>query len=492
MLNSKVASSTRTRSVAEEKFPDAQQLKWISCFPNLLKLAEQKLRDHEMFKNFLQDRGILNPQDTFGDDALLFHALHPIRTGTGLPPIVCSEADTTSWNNAKLVWPAIYFLQCMLKHNSKAGRTNEPSISSCYGERHVGTPDAVLIDNIIKLSMEWKTHNALSPAVLAELDQISRHTKAMWNFKTAARVWWSSGWSQTLEKQTKILFQVWGQMAAIRRNEPKGINFACLSSFNSTLIFYRDPNQPNTLFMSDSAQSLDELNVLKFASLFALALGIIKLEAHEIPQFDERCMQYANNVIFDENSDVVLKFSPGVDPGRSEVYDILRGYFNDGRSKERAGQKRAREYKEKKAREAEEKARNTEISNQQRDDRLKERSRSRSPPLDTDLERLAQPRNDSTNASEALPVLHRDGCPGQTVPMNLGDSSTMDTPRTNKSRVQPSRPTGGSSGRGPQARVPDDSSNLNTPRPDRNRKRAVDGRNKDSGSVLVRAGSPSE
>ncbi|KAH8103857.1 hypothetical protein BXZ70DRAFT_668588 [Cristinia sonorae] len=277
MLNHTVSSSTRGLTDTEKSFSQAQELKWVASFPNLVPLLREKLKRNSSFhevSNRVLD--LSNPEH-----ATLFLSLHPDCTGIGLPPEIRSEADTTSHINAKLVWPAILIIQLMCELDTERCHLI-PYVSSSEGKKGAGIPDGATFEHLGGkgvITLEWKTENAMPAKALSELVSALEELKKR-GYSIPIRFWWPrEGHSRPF---AKCLSQVWGQM----RNKQYNVIVATLSSLTETFFFYRHPTEhKNVLFMS-SAVAYKDIEVLDFVAIFAFALGLTSLSDDELPVFD--------------------------------------------------------------------------------------------------------------------------------------------------------------------------------------------------------------
>lgn len=320
MLNSDIAASTKDLTKTEEMFPYKKQLRWIALFPDLIQKAQEKFiaLKHLDPKSDIDLHTLVSQKMCMdvAKDIQMLCSLHPSYTGCGLPPKLRSEVDTTSYINAKWVWPAVqlirYVQKEMLKNNQSA------YVSSSGGKKKKAIPDGLIVqDTDASWShgvLEWKTHNALEGkhlnAVVALMERLQP-------YHVPLRVWWGvsegPGKSDVAEKRRKLIsqvclscsdflvtpvvissWQVWSQMT-IQDDSRKApdIHVAGLSSFEWTYFFFRRTDLKkyrNVMFMSPPLE-YRSVTVLKYASMLALALGITKLDASDIPTFDEEAWE---------------------------------------------------------------------------------------------------------------------------------------------------------------------------------------------------------
>ncbi|TCD69454.1 hypothetical protein EIP91_007580 [Steccherinum ochraceum] len=287
MVNSAVSSSTRNLTSTEKSYSEDQQLAYICLFPDILSKARAKLEANEAFKGIAAR--VLDP--AVDEDDRLIHALHPNRTGSALPSRVHTEIDTIGFINTKLVWPAVLILQLMKKLDG-ANLDDLPYAASVNGTRGVGTPDSALysfVGDLARAFMEWKTANAMPESVIRELaSTLRRHLSS--GARVPVRVWWPDDTSDTsLSKEIKILFQIWCQIVSRAH-----ISVAGVSSLNTTMFFYRHPAKPDVLFASEPLE-YRWVTVMDFVAMFALGLGIVKLEDSDLPTLNQDDCHYMDS-----------------------------------------------------------------------------------------------------------------------------------------------------------------------------------------------------
>ncbi|THH28117.1 hypothetical protein EUX98_g6068 [Antrodiella citrinella] len=281
MLTTRVASSTRGLTQTEVLYTPTQQLKWVASHHAFVSLAKDKLCAHPKFQAF--SRRELHPTDLEG--SLLMHSLHPNSTGKGLPSEIHSESDSTSHILSKLAHPAAWAIQCTMQEGT-AAIPSIPYVSSCSGKKGSGIPDAVLISDgshVAKGLGEWKTANSLPAKTLKDVLTFLSSLESTLN--VPFRFWWGtqsgpSSASDESSKITKILCQLWGQ----QEDRPDAM-VTCLSSFDVTVFCYRHPEERNLLLLSDAIPHA-WITVMDFMAVFALSLGITKLEKEDLPKLD--------------------------------------------------------------------------------------------------------------------------------------------------------------------------------------------------------------
>ncbi|TCD60814.1 hypothetical protein EIP91_009499 [Steccherinum ochraceum] len=273
MLTPRTASSTRTRIKTERQFKPERQLRSIAYFADFAVQAHKLLWEVEGFKEFAHAQA----------DKSMMQAVHPLHTGSGLPSILRSEVDTADWVLAKFIWPAVHVLNEFLASSKSEKITDDVvTFGSSESSQGVGIPDGISRRNgKTDAVYEWKTHNAMRDHMF---DGLSTSLAELMKYNIGTRVWWGEGLQgkEQLTKETKIIFQVWGQIAA-RDEELKRVKFGCLSSFKETYLFFRDvgldgedderPGAQNRLFMSPGLK-YHEVTVLDFVAFLALAHGI--------------------------------------------------------------------------------------------------------------------------------------------------------------------------------------------------------------------------
>ncbi|THH16231.1 hypothetical protein EUX98_g9336 [Antrodiella citrinella] len=278
MLTSRVASSTRDLTKTEVLYTPTQQLKWVATHIDVVPVAKDKLRAHPKFQAFSSRE--LHPTDL--EDSVLMHSIHPDSTGKGLPSEIHSESDSTSHINSKLVHPAAWAIQCMMQEGT-AAIPSIPYASSCSGKKGSGIPDAVLnsCDHKAKALGEWKTANSLPAKTFNHVLAFLRNLESTLN--VPVRFWWgteSGPSSDEWIKLRKILCQLWGQ----QENRPDAM-ITCLSSFDVTVFCYRHPEERNFLLLSDAIPHAC-ITVMDVMAMFALSLGITKLEKEDLPKLN--------------------------------------------------------------------------------------------------------------------------------------------------------------------------------------------------------------
>ena len=221
MLNSKVSASTRDLTVSEKAYPPHKQLRWVASCSQLLILARRKLGENRSFQRIAARE--LDPNDE--ESLKILGTLHPRYTGMALPPILHSEADTTSWVNAKLAWPALYLIRLM-KQRGTVQLGPEPYISSSEGKSQGPVPDAIIMDGHVKQIDEWKTGNAMRNNIFLDMYETLMDLEES-KVGVPLRIWWDSVWDvdeydnddgddddgeytpdRRVTKESKILFQV--------------------------------------------------------------------------------------------------------------------------------------------------------------------------------------------------------------------------------------------------------------------------------------------
>ncbi|THH19707.1 hypothetical protein EUX98_g8719 [Antrodiella citrinella] len=282
MLNADVASSTRDLTKTEQFYNPSETLQWVASCHRLVPLAKEEVQSHPRFRRFFQRE--FDPGNK--DDADLLHALHASRTRSGLPRLIHSEVDTTSHINDRLVHPAVFAIQCMLQEETPdvpLEGSALPYVSSCSGKRGAGVPDAILNykDDVQGLG-EWKTANAMPPKTFKLVMEFLQALELS-DLEVPVRFWWGKMRSESPSHEVafrKLLCQIWGQLLSRKK-----ATVTFLSSFDTTIFFFRHPEEPNYLLISQPI-SYECISVMDFVAMFALCMGITKLKSKDLPRIN--------------------------------------------------------------------------------------------------------------------------------------------------------------------------------------------------------------
>ncbi|KAJ3559749.1 hypothetical protein NM688_g150 [Phlebia brevispora] len=230
-------------------------------------------------------------------------SVSPWHTTSNLPPSINSEKDVEDWGTYATLAPAARLLDSII-HNAVRPRpsntaqvlpVHKPNVTSSDGEDGV-IPDSIVIDEKgdIMAVVEFKSESVFDLvgtgglpifdliAGYHKINGVERRGRAMkflWPKVTATKVKGDKTKFSVDEEpdiQTKLLIQVWTQMVI------KKVDYAKLSSFNTSIFFYRKDQR---LYMSQAYDSSDQL-ILATLSWMMLAFGLAKPEDMHLPEVD--------------------------------------------------------------------------------------------------------------------------------------------------------------------------------------------------------------
>ncbi|KAJ3519491.1 hypothetical protein NM688_g9294 [Phlebia brevispora] len=209
-------------------------------------------------------------------------SVSPWHTTPNLPPSINSEKDVEDWGTYANLAPVARLLDS-IKHRRVRPRplntaqvlpVDAPNVTSSDGEDGV-IPDSVIVDEKgdVMAVVEFKAEPVINRLQRGKCFGITSST-------ACSDIMRSTGDKTNVtlisnpDTQTKILVQVWTQMVI------KKVNYAMLSSFNSTIYFYKEGQR---LYMSRTYNSADNI-LLATLSWMMLAFGLADPKDMHLPE----------------------------------------------------------------------------------------------------------------------------------------------------------------------------------------------------------------
>jgi hypothetical protein len=281
MLSSAIAASTRGATVAE-----------LVISTPLESVIVDRYWVHDMIPYYEQmiNNVRFNPTNDAAHDAW-FNRIDPAHTLENLTPVIVNEMDSSQWFMNVICSPALAVVRAII---SRTPETNNHYFI-CSAPANAPIPDRLFYSSIayqpngsaelpptLKATLELKTPNSLKPDVFDFLrgDEQMKSKKGS-RYLRSIKFWWP--WragtgrpaqrlivqvhpiSPTSESVSYLsVSQVWAQMVS------KNVNYALLSSYDSTIFFHRRPNE-RTLAMSKVYRSTDSDILIAMISFLANA-----------------------------------------------------------------------------------------------------------------------------------------------------------------------------------------------------------------------------
>ncbi|KZT27972.1 hypothetical protein NEOLEDRAFT_1129867 [Neolentinus lepideus HHB14362 ss-1] len=271
MRTENVAASSRGPSNDDFLRPVKRRLAWLvydeGLVDRLVPLAVDQIQ-----------RAHLNPLDELAYSGWPGN-VHPKQTHTYLTPVINSEHDSREWIQRVIVLPAVACIRAVYGSASQG-----PYVASSPSAKHRAISDGLLYKNDSEencvLSLEYKTHNALRANTLQALYVREPHLEDQGgNGVRAIRFVWPEEHSDRIEKSTKVLVQVWGEMV------DHDVKHAVLSSLQLTIFFYRTGKDDGTLYYSRMYNYLFDRALLVTYTWMVQALGHLRVQP-DLPDVD--------------------------------------------------------------------------------------------------------------------------------------------------------------------------------------------------------------
>ncbi|EPQ50078.1 hypothetical protein GLOTRDRAFT_134276 [Gloeophyllum trabeum ATCC 11539] len=228
MRSAKTSSSTKGPTDAQRTMLERKQLRWVIYDEDLAERVAQKA-DAIAAKVEIDER----------DDTLRTSwrgRVYPPHTSTLLTRMVNSEEDAREWIHQVLVHPALACVRAT-RGNGIGGIVGEQLyIASSPAEEAKAIADGLFYtDRFSKKRFDKIQKNPyIADGALSNAG------------KRAARFLWPGPDAERIHHDTKLLVQVWTEML------DNNVQHAVLTSYETTLFFYRPLEDLNTLFMSKS------------------------------------------------------------------------------------------------------------------------------------------------------------------------------------------------------------------------------------------------